>query len=496
MPNQHKPLPPEDVIRAPLIKYYNLSLKDEDIAEHLKTHYDTTQYGCSAASIRRLRKDWGLLKTRAQKHTPDTIRPYVVEIKKKFPNRGISTIRKNLALEYGIRASELTVKKLLKEIEPEAMKQRKGKKFHRTKFYAAGINDCWAQDQHDKWGPRFGLWLHNSIDPFIGFNNWLRVWWTNKNPRLIVKYYLDACRELGGIPMFSQSDPGNENNGVANAQTIMRQMLDLTLVGTLQHRWKTKKNNVKSEANWSVMRGDLAPGLEDLFELCSLVFRWIAIPFVQIQLDLWVQLRNQTKPRADKHKITPHGIPALLRAKPEFYNLHDFKVSVPTEIFDKMEAEFAPPDHEVFQLVPPEFDHWANIYYAEMGQPEVTHDTFWNVYCQLLSYFNRVPDIEAELHIPLSSLNETTERIDDEHINILADQQPLRRVADPRAGASSQMVAGSSQASSASEGAGILYGVAEYGNFPSSDEEGSGGEESSSDDDDGASKASGEDDMD
>jgi hypothetical protein len=46
----------------------------------------------------------------------------------------------------------------------------------------------------------------------------------------------------------------------------MRQTLDPTLVGTLQHIWKTEKNNVKSEAKWSVMRADLSPGLEDLFQ--------------------------------------------------------------------------------------------------------------------------------------------------------------------------------------------------------------------------------------
>ena len=31
------------------------------------------------------------------------------------------------------------------------------RRFHRRKFHAAGVNDVWAQDQHDKWGPRFGL---------------------------------------------------------------------------------------------------------------------------------------------------------------------------------------------------------------------------------------------------------------------------------------------------------------------------------------------------
>jgi hypothetical protein len=68
------------------------------------------------------------------------------------------------------------------------------------------------------------------------------------------------------IPLTTQSDPGTENYGVANVQTLLRHQLDSTLVGTLQHRWMRNKANVKSEANWSVFRRDFAPGFEDLFE--------------------------------------------------------------------------------------------------------------------------------------------------------------------------------------------------------------------------------------
>ena len=67
-----------------------------------------------------------------------------------------------------------------------------------------------------------------------------------------------------GIPLTTQSDPGTENYGVANVQTLLRHQLDSTLVGTLQHRWMRNKANVKSEANWSVFRRDFAPGFEDL----------------------------------------------------------------------------------------------------------------------------------------------------------------------------------------------------------------------------------------
>lgn len=117
---------------------------------------------------------------------------------------------------------------------------------------------------------------------------------------------------------------------------------------------------MKSEANWSVWRRDFAPGFEDVFEhgvrrgwydpnkvlekydntipyivisfFNSLLFRWIAIPWIQDELDKWVLLRNRTAPRANKHKVLPHGIPAIIRQKPEQFNVLDFKVWRTTDL--------------------------------------------------------------------------------------------------------------------------------------------------------------------
>ena len=57
-----------------------------------------------------------------------------------------------------------------------------------------------------------------------------------------------------------------------------------------------------------------------------MVFRWVAFPWLQAEIDDWVQFKNQTSPRKDKNKILPHGIPTLIRAKPERFGGLDFKV--------------------------------------------------------------------------------------------------------------------------------------------------------------------------
>jgi len=207
------------------------------------------------------------------------------------------------------------------------------------------------------------------------------------------------------------------------------------LSGTLQHRWKRKKNNVKSEANWSVFRRDFAPGFEDLFEsgvnqgwyhvdkpLENLVFRWLAIPWIQSELDKWVLHRNRTCPRYDPKKVLPHGIPLVIRDKPEKFDAMDFKVIIPPELINRLEAEYAPPSHEVFQLVPPAFHEHATHFYEAIGRPLVTYQSFWGIYRQLHHAFEATIDLDPVI----SAIPDTVNRIDNEKLSLLPEMQELR----------------------------------------------------------------------
>ena len=186
-----------------------------------------------------------------------------------------------------------------------------------------------------------------------------------------------------------------------------------------------------------------------------LVFRWLAIPWIQAELDTWVYQCNFTAPRHDKNKILPQGVPAIIRAYPKKYNALDYKVSnlidsesnlmflqlantkltstpqigVPDSLFDEMEAKYAPPDHEVFQLTPFPFDSRANKYYEEMGRPPVSSDSFWNVYQQLLVRFQGAraePSESDDLTKVLSDLESHTERIAKEKVDVHPGLKPLR----------------------------------------------------------------------
>ena len=65
---------------------------------------------------------------------------------------------------------------------------------------------------------------------------------------------------------MTQSDPGPENFGVANAQTVIHHHLDPSLKDTLQHRWMVKHQNILSKIKWSVFHRDWSPGFEDTLD--------------------------------------------------------------------------------------------------------------------------------------------------------------------------------------------------------------------------------------
>ncbi|KAG1884748.1 hypothetical protein F4604DRAFT_1878695 [Suillus subluteus] len=364
-------------------------MSDVDIVRHLKDHYDQEEYGLSIVSFCRMRNSWGWKWTRQQQHTLESIKQHVQEIRRRFPHQGAEAIRRDLRQQFSFHVPHELIAKLLKITEPNAVEARRRGRLKQRRFWCVGVNDVWPQDQHDKW-LCFGLWLHISLNPFTGWINWLKVWWTNKNPRPIARYYLDCCRKLGAVPLITQSDPGSENFSVANAQTMIRHC---------QHSTNTSAP-LDPEIMWSVLRRDFAPGFKNILEegvtrglydvnntLKNYVFRWLAIPWLQAELDGWAHCRNHNAPCRDKNKILPHGIPAIIRMKPREFNSLDFKVPVPSALFDEVEAIYAPPDHPVFDLVPPSFKQHAQYLYTSLGKPQVSSDSFWNVYQMLLAQF-------------------------------------------------------------------------------------------------------------
>ncbi|KAF8586982.1 hypothetical protein K439DRAFT_1646012 [Ramaria rubella] len=288
--------------------YYDMGMNDKEILTQLHDrHLDLSEYGLACSRICTLRKmchQLGLQSIRKQAHT--------IEMQAQYPKAGMHDMRLHTFCEEGLKISRRVMEEYFRTYEPNGIKERRA-------------------------------WRLKCVEPYSGMILWLRVWWTNKNPRLILHYYLNAVQEYGGMPLVTQSDPGTENYGVANGHTTGRHMVDPSLEGTQQHRWMRDHNNVKPEITWSQLHHHFTPGVEDLLDnglnkgwydpsdpldiyTSSLLFCWLFIPWLQGELEAWKDSHNMTPKCADKNKILPHSHPQLIFEALTMFDSLDFKV--------------------------------------------------------------------------------------------------------------------------------------------------------------------------
>ncbi|KAJ7468305.1 hypothetical protein B0H11DRAFT_46837, partial [Mycena galericulata] len=88
------------------------------------------------------------------------------------------------------------------------------------------------------------------------------------------------------------------------------------------------------------------------------------------------------------------------REAPEEFGILDFKVKVDPDSVVYVRNLYAAPDHEVFELVPPDFAQLAAEFYTQMGQPPVLRTNVWDIYMGILTRFQHLDNmhrVPAEL---------------------------------------------------------------------------------------------------
>ncbi|KZT61001.1 hypothetical protein CALCODRAFT_428374, partial [Calocera cornea HHB12733] len=392
---------PDHVLRPLVEKYYKYGYGDKNMLAAIKKDVDLQLHQWTTKTLQRRRKQWGYLSTRQQGHNLETVAPFIEMLREHSANQlGAKSMRDHLR-DASIMVSRHLVQAYQQQVDPVGNKRRLARRLKKAVHWSAGAHERWSMDQHDKWR-RFGLFLHVGIENFSNAVLWLKVWWTNSNPRLITRYYLEAASQIGGIPMLTQSDPGTENHGVANAQTTLRRQLDPSLVGTLQHQWMRGHTNIKPEIFWSKLRQQWSEGWERMFEdglmegwydpsepMELMLFRWLAVPMIQADLDRFARIHSASRPRQDHHKAMPAELPLELLGRPEEYGPYrNYQVRIlVTYHLEQLSAVgeiYAPPGHEVFQLVPDLFNQHAVQLYGLLGEPQVNRGSFWGVYLMML----------------------------------------------------------------------------------------------------------------
>ncbi|KAF8417179.1 hypothetical protein L210DRAFT_871640 [Boletus edulis BED1] len=418
--------PPDELIKPVIEQYVARGYSNKEIVSRLRDHYDVDKYNVSLDLLKKRRSQWGLKAARGQHHTITSIAPAIERVRVRFPNQGSHDMKQTLLQEERIMVSRELILEYMNRHHPSEVQARKTHRLKRSIFWTAGLHDLWVYDQHDKWR-RFQLYLHVGLEPFSGRTLWLKIWWTNRNPRLICGWYCDTVAALGAMPLLGQSDPGTENNGVANGHTMLRHLHDPHLSQTLQHKFKNKHGNIKPEIFWSQLRKRWSPGFEDILNygvhnglynpddpLERLVFHFLFIPWLQRELDLFAERFNNSKPRHNIHKALPHGRPNDIFSRPEDFDSKDFSVKVDPALLATVREEYAPAQHPVFRLVPDEFFAQATEFMTALGNPVMDGTNAWSIYMDLLFCFRLLEDPD-QIH----GFSSVIEQARDEHLPVM-----------------------------------------------------------------------------
>lgn len=133
-----------------------------------------------------------------------------------------------------------------------------------------------------------------------------------------------------------------------------------------------------------------------------------------MEINAYVNRINNTRKRADRNKVLPHGPPNDIFTSPERYGCLDFKVSimirlgdnswhntnlfkvkVQPEAFQYVREQFAPPSDPVFELVPPVFAQCAGQVYAQIGSPQLNPANIWHVYREMVETLNNMTNSDG-----------------------------------------------------------------------------------------------------
>ena len=227
--------------------------------------------------------------------------------------------------QKGIFVKRERVMHILRSLDPVGVECRKRKRLRRRAYRTKGPNSVWHIDGHDKLKP-FGFSIHACIDGFSRRLIWLEVGPTNKDPEVIAKMYIDAVKQIIGLPRKIRSDDGTENCLVGPIYTCLRSSSGDPAGALESFAIGRSTSNQRIEAYWSHLVQD-GPGwwinfFKDLGDLGNFddsdpahveCIRFCFMHIIRKELDQVAELWNQNIISSSKfgNSSGPRGKPDL-----------------------------------------------------------------------------------------------------------------------------------------------------------------------------------------
>lgn len=156
-------------------------------------------------------------------------------------------------IQEGLVVKRETVRLLLSVLDPVGVAHRRARKLRRRRYHNPGPNFMWHLDSYDKLKP-YGLCINGCVDGFSRHLMWLKVSFTNSDPKVIASYYIETVKERRGCPQRIRADRGTENVAVEQMQMFLRRAATDDFAYHRSFIYGSSNHNQRIESIWSILR--------------------------------------------------------------------------------------------------------------------------------------------------------------------------------------------------------------------------------------------------
>ena len=267
---------------------------------------------------------------------------------------GYRAMNLKLRTEHNIKVPRHLVHTVMQEVDPEGLEERsilKKKKKKKIPFQSEGSLWLVSLDGHDKlYGYQnwtFPLGVYGCLDTFSRKILFLFLCYSNSDPDVIGKRYLQYLVRTGTLPRYLRIDKGTETGKMCTIHTYLASKLDLFDDPLSSIIYGPSTSN-KIERWWR----DLHHRLEKYFkdQLTTLlngreydsgdiidrqILAYVYLPVVQRECDIFVKQWNSHRIRAQEKLELPTGIPDHMFAFRENYQGTKEGVEIPDQYLEE-----------------------------------------------------------------------------------------------------------------------------------------------------------------
>ncbi|KAG1930743.1 hypothetical protein F2P79_022072 [Pimephales promelas] len=238
-------------------------------------------------------------------------------------------------IQNGFTVKRETVRLLLSVLDPDGVAYRRARRLRRRRYHNPGPNFMWHVDSYDKLKP-YGLCINGCVDGFSRNVMWLKVYFTNNDPKVIASYFIETVKNRDGCPRRIRSDHGTENVAMEQMQIFLRRDATDEFAFHRSFLYGSSNHNQRIESFWSILRKEniqfwmnffQALKEEDYFSgdfLDKSIVQFCFTTLVQDELDRFVQMWNAHRIRAQRNITAPHGRPSIMYMAPHLYGSDDY----------------------------------------------------------------------------------------------------------------------------------------------------------------------------